>query len=140
MRMMQRVVLVLVLIVGFMIGITEGYQRRKIRLQEQWGIVQTERLLQKICNTGKCSYEECYLFHTALHQCGIDAKIRIEEYQREQDMEGRVYYHLISWEELKLYLLQEACYKFAEESVVCVQVQTENGWKIERWREIKDDF
>ena len=86
-------------------------------------MVQVERFASKVCGTGKVTYEEYILFYRALSHNGKRLEIRMEEYQREEDLEGKGYYSLVSNKELGAVLCEEKAYYFAKDSIVKIIVR-----------------
>ena len=134
MRVIQRyallfgIFLILVPFVGFL---SKEVTDCLVEKQEN---VYMERFVSKICRTGSITYEEYLLFHKALSQRGNQIEIRIDEYQREQDLEGKNYYPPVIWEELWKVLQVEKMYYFAEDSIVKVVV---NRWDMMDERQIR---
>ena len=134
MRVIQRYVLLfgifLILVPCFGVQSKEGLDY----LVEKQETVYMERFVSKICKTGRITYEEYLLFHKALSQSGNRIEIRITEYQREQDLEGKNYYPPVICEELMEVLQTEKMYYFAEDSIVKVVV---SRWNMMDERQIR---
>lgn len=122
MQIIQRVLLVaaVIMIIGW--GICFPCMEGMSKLQHQWELLQTERFLNQICRDKECSYEEYTLLHGALNYYGTDSTIEMEEYQKEQDMEGNNYYYGITWNEIREKLFAEGQYCFSEDSVIVLCV------------------
>ncbi len=120
----QRVLLVIVMI--FICGIAVSCHEQENKLQGQWETVQTERFLKKLCRTEYISREEYLQYTTALNYKGTASEIRIEEYQREWDAEGSLYYYLISWEEILRTLTEKGNYTFETGSVVKITISRQS--------------
>lgn len=139
MKIVQRMLLVFLVVLVFMGGTTWIYGKNKNRLQEQWGNIHAERLLQNICHTGYCTYEDYMVCFLAMSYCGMDSEIRIEEYRKEWDVDGKCYYYLISWEEIRGCFLEQSTYEFSGNSVIRIVVRGEDFPDIELWKERKND-
>ena len=119
----QRVVLLWVIIGLVLTGGCITYQKQKERRQGQWEAVQTERFIKKICKSGMLSLQEYMLYCNMWVSDGSSYEIKIEEYRKEQDIQGRCYYYLVTWEELKNTFRREEFCTFEEESVIRMEVR-----------------
>ena len=128
MQIAQRCILIfgMCIMVGFIATIF--FNERKNTLTKDWETVQTERFIDKICRTGKCSLEEYSLFVEALSCSGNKVGIRIEEYRTEQDLSKKRYYPMASWEEIKTFLSEEGRYVFSENSFVLLEITQRGRW------------
>ncbi len=107
------------------------YTERENKIIEDWETVQTERFLRKLCYTGECSLESYLLYYNSVVN-GLDTlDVRIEEYKKEQDLEGNIYYSRILWEEMKEMLWKNGRYCFDEDSIVLIEVY-QYGWITKR--------
>lgn len=122
MQTIQRSVLVCLVISVFVWGMAAVGREKEEKFYQQWEQVQVERFLSKLCRSGSCSYEEYEILYRALNYYGMDSKIQIEEYRREQDMERNVYYYLMSWEEIQEHLAEEGRYTFEQGSILRIVV------------------
>lgn len=122
MQIMHRVALVLMIVLVFSFGTMVAGQE-EIELQRQWEMIQTEKFLSKLCRTGQCTYEEYLSYYNGLNYFGMDSIIRLEEYQKEQDLDGKIYYYLVSWEELQTFFSKNSRYVFQQESIIRINVQ-----------------
>lgn len=129
-RTVQRGLLVLVL-VGFLVSGTLMVQQGNVeRMQKQWERHQVERFLGKICRTGCLSYIDCQKFLSSLNYTGMTSEITLEEYQREQDMKGKKYYYLISWEEMQKTMSEIEQCKVKNGSIIVLSInKSGRGWK-----------
>lgn len=123
MQIVQRALLIMTMIIVLMVGTIVICREKEEKLQKQWECVQTERFLGKICRNGSISLDEYMEYNTTLNHAGTVSKIRIEEYQREQDITGRNYYYLVSWEELQDCFMKEGACDFKTESVIKISVE-----------------
>lgn len=122
MQMMHRVTLVLIVVLVLLFG-SMVVSQEVIELQGQWEMIQTEKFLSKLCRTGQCTYEEYASYYNCLNYFGTETIIRMEEYQKEQDLDGKIYYYLVSWEEIRTFLLKKSSYMFQQESIIRITVQ-----------------
>ena len=67
MRIMQRVVMIVLLVVLFGMGRVFIVFVQEEKLMEQWEKMQTERFMVKLCRDGKCTYEDFLLYADALN-------------------------------------------------------------------------
>lgn len=129
MQNMQRILLVLAAVIALWFAISINYQEESGRLEEQWELQKTERFLTDICKKQKCSDEELWLYCSALARGTTSPEIRLEEYRREWDKSGTVYYYLISWEEISEKIMLNGGYSFEQGSVIKLTVITKNSMK-----------
>lgn len=108
--------------VGIVYGMDEAERQNEKRNQHQWEEICTERFLKELSQKGYCAYEDYLQFHEALNYYGVTSTIGLEEYRKEQDIEGKSYFYLISWDELREKLEQDRIYYFSEGSTVRIEV------------------
>lgn len=129
MQIAQRTCLITMLIVFFMSGASLLYGEKEDKLLQRWEQVQSEDFLKHLCRTGSCSLDEYLQFCQTLSKGGIEAEICVMEYQKERDAEKKVYYYLISWEEIRKQLLENGAYYFEEGNVLKVSVMQKSRTK-----------
>lgn len=122
MQIAQRCILIIGL--GIMLGFFASvfFEEKRNNLIKDWEAVQTERFINQICRTGKCSQEEYMIFLETLGCSGGNVGIQMEEYKTEQDLSKKRYYPLVSWEEIKEFLSEEGRYIFSENSIVLLKI------------------
>ena len=125
MQIAQRCILIIGL--GIMLGFFASvfFEEKRNNLIKDWEAVQTERFINQICRTGKCSQEEYIIFLETLGCSGGNVGIQMEEYKTEQDLSKKRYYPLVSWEEIKEFL--------SENSIVLLKI-TRQGQLTKRKR------
>ena len=123
MQMTQRSILLLVLILLLCFATQALYKEKEELVLSDWENIQTERFLNRLCRNGACSFEEYVRFYGALSISKQTLEIRIEEYKREQNLENKAYYSLISWEEIREIIKTDGNYRFADESIILIEVQ-----------------
>lgn len=122
MRIMQRLILILSLGVFFVFGMAWNNQRMAVKLQKQWENKNVDTMLKKICRTGMISLRDYVVLRESLASKITIAEIKVEEYQKEQDLDGNFFYYLITWQELGEWLLAEEQYFFQTDSVIKITV------------------
>lgn len=129
MQTVQRMLLVLLASVCLVTGITVVFEKKWEKRYSQWENLKTEQFLQQICRTGSVSLAEYTDYGIGLSLMGAGFEIQIEEYQREQDLDGKSYYYLVTWEEVKSRLQEDGRYVFQRESVLKLVVNRERFGK-----------
>ena len=122
MRSLQRIVLVSGIVVFLFLGTSVVYRQKEDVLWEQWEQVLAERILGKVCRTGKITWADYRQLLTGLENGGVTG-IEIEEYCREEDIHGKEYYYLVSWEEHKQEFRTEGYCLFEEGSIVEIRIR-----------------
>lgn len=99
MKSLQRICLAMILM--FLVLYSGFVQREQAeRFLKQWRHARTQRFVQNMCKKGCLTLEEYLDFSTEILTVS-DARICVEEYRAEWDGDGKKYYYLISWEEMK---------------------------------------
>ncbi len=129
MQVFQRMLLVIIIIVGLILSLMFPKLERAEKIAKQWETSQIERFVGKICRLGNCTYEEYLVCHRALNDTGNISGIEIEAYQKEKDMSGENYYYMTSWEEIREALYQKGKFTFSKESVVVINVKRKSKIK-----------
>lgn len=118
MQVLQRSFSVLLIVFFLTFAVTLVFEEKGTYGYNQWEKIQINRFLEHMSTKGKVSYQEYQLLYKALNKFGKNVEITIKEYQREEDVKGMVYWYLISWEEIKEFLLQKEEYTFQKNSVL----------------------
>ena len=122
MRIAQRVLIIVTAAVLVVFGISKTYREREERFREQWEKTQTELFMQRV-TANRCLSEEEYLHYmSSLNYKVTFSQIKAEEYQKEQDRKGNVYYYLVSWEEIQDCLCKDGNYIFEDNSVIRIEI------------------
>jgi len=121
MQIMQRMLLIAGLAVAIIWGNGVTYQEKNKKYLEQFEEIQVENFLQKICRTGILSYEELLVLNVSLNSHDV-VMCRLEEFQKEQNLEGRIYWYLISWDEVSEILEEQKFYIFQNGSIVRIEL------------------
>ncbi len=127
MQVLQRSFSILLTVFFLLFAITLVFEEKGKNGYEQWKDIQINRFLEQVSKEGKCSYEDYQLLHKALNKFGNNVKIEVKEYQKEIDRKGIVYWYLISWEEIKEWLLQKEEHTFQKNSVIELCITMKNG-------------
>ncbi len=134
MRIVQRALLIITVILFLTAGIAFVCKGKAEKLQQQWETIQAELFLEKLCRTGQLSLEEYNRYVSCLNRGGGSFEVTIEEHQKEQDKAGKVYYYLISWDELRQNLFYEDSLIFQQNSVVKMEiVRRSQGKKVRNY-------
>ena len=125
MQVLQRSFSVLLIVFFLTFAVTLVFEEKGTYGYNQWEKIQINRFLEHMSTKGKVSYQEYQLLYKALNKFGKNVEITIKEYQKEEDVKGMVYWYLISWEEIKEFLLQKEEYTFQKNSVLelCIIVK-----------------
>ena len=123
MRVSQRMVLIILLLVVYLGGISGMILQREAKLTAQWEALQTELFLRKLCESGEISYEDVLVYAGALEQHSSNFSIRLEELQREKDLDGNIYYYPVAWEELLEQMSEGEGYRLQEDSILTIIVE-----------------
>ena len=126
MRVLQRMVLIILLLVVYFGGRTVTVLQREAKLVSQWEALQTDLFLRRLCEVGQIFYEDVLLYVDSLEQRGGNLSVRLEELQREQDFEGNIYYYPVSWEELLEQMTMGKGYRLEEDSILVIIVERYN--------------
>ena len=129
MRIMQRVVMILLIMLLFISRISVMVLRQEEKVTEQWEELQAERFLKMLCEKEQILYEDIVLYTELLNRTGRDTELRVEEFRRETDLDGRIYYYRISWEELLGHLVSGEIYQIQKDSVLAITVKRYNKIK-----------
>lgn len=132
MQVIQRVFLIFISVLLFLFGWVGTCRKEERNLQKQWERIQANCFIKKVCEVGQCTYEDYMLFFEVLNYHGMDSVIQINEYRKECDMTGQVYYYLVSWEELKKDIFEENVCTFNEGSIIQIMVQRKSGAFLEQ--------
>ena len=125
MQVLQRSFSVLLTVFFLIFAVTLVFEEKEKYGYHQWEKIQVNRFLEEIKTEGKLKYQQYQLLYKALSKFGRNVEITIKEYQKEEDVKGTVYWYLISWEEIKEFLLQKEEYIFRKNSVLelCIIVK-----------------
>ena len=126
MRILQRMVLVFGVVMFMFVGMSVAFLQKKEKMQNQWEQVLGEKFLSKLCNTEKFTFIEYQQLLNGLEKGSSIIGIEIEEYRKEEDLQGNNYYYLVAWEELKTKLLSVGHCRFQKGSIVRLKIQWSN--------------
>lgn len=123
MNIAQRMIMVLVIIVFLVTGIDMVCKEKEEKIKIQWERMQTELFLQELCRNKYLGQNDYMIFAESLMHSKASSEISIEEYKKEQDLAGNIYYYFISWEELQESIWKEEGYFFEPGSVIRIKVE-----------------
>ena len=126
MQMIQRSFLVVAAAFCFvcMIGLLAGEKEKT--LQTAWEEQSTEQFINTIIQTQQCTYEEYIRYCDGMRVLNDHVLAELTEHQKERDRTGKVYWYLISWEEILDILQREGVYYFQSESALEVRIWLED--------------
>lgn len=126
----QRIWMGMILAVFSLWGVWFVSTENSEKVLKQWQEIQAERFMDKIAQTGSCTWEDIRTLHLALNTSKVTSWIRLEEYKKEMDNGEKTFYTLISWTEISEQLVEKS-YEFEKQSVVklCVSVKAKYGSK-----------
>ena len=122
MKIVQRLILILAVSVFCAFGMAWNNRQVTIKIQKQWENKNIDTMLKKICRTERISLQDDVVSWEELAFNSIIAEIKVEEYQKEQNLDGDSFYYLITWQELGECLLTEEQYFFRTDSVIKITV------------------
>ncbi len=91
-----------------------------------------EQFQQQLIRNGKISYQEYLAEYMELSSLLGLEKLQLAEYIKEYDSAGKIYYSLVTWEEIKEVLLREEEYCFEKESILEISVENRKGSRVLR--------
>jgi len=118
----QRTLLVTTVTVLFLSGIFFVYGYRAEKICEQWETLQTELFVEQAARTRKLTEEEYTSYVESLNYSGVRSEVRIEEYQKEEDVAGDIYFRLVSSEEIEEEFSNFGEIYFRPESIIKITV------------------
>ena len=127
MQALQRMLMIIMAAVIFLYLTEITLGDRQERLVSQWEGLYSERFINRICESGTCTYEEYQRYYTVMYQLYGKVSVFLNEYQREWDIGGKEYRFMLSWPEIKKYMSEEGEYCFKEESIIELIVQAEGA-------------
>ena len=95
--MMQRVFLIISVVI--ILGTSLVCVQKDKKLRGQWEQVLVENFLGNLCNTGKLTTMDYQKLYSGLVKSGSVIGIEIDEYRRETDINGNIFYYYVSWKE-----------------------------------------
>lgn len=122
--MMQRIFLVISVVI-FLGTSVVGIQKEK-NLLEQWEQALVENFLGNLCNTGKLTTTDYQKLYSGLVKSGTVIGIEIDEYRRETDINGNIYYYYVSWKEHEMKFHTEGYCMFNEGSIIRIKINRSN--------------
>lgn len=126
MRILQRVVLLIGTVMFVFLGVSVDFLQKEGKLRNQWETLIMEEFLRKLSVTEICTVADYQQLYTSL-ECGrVINGIEIEEYRKEEDMQGNRYYYLVSWKEREPELFTEGCCRFQNGSIVSIKIKRLN--------------
>ena len=122
MQIAQRILLI-VSVIGVVLVccmfVTKG---RAEKCTEQWETIRVEEFLQQVLRRQALSMEEYIFFLDNITYLDDTAKINLEVYQKEWDIEGNSYFFLILQEEIKKILEEEKRMELETGSIIKVEI------------------
>ena len=118
MQMLQRALGILLAIV--MIVLLPAWEKRQQveRMEREWKEILLQRFCEEICMGGVCTKESYLRYSDALQQGSKEYYLQIEEYQKEEGINGNRYWSNITWEEISAELFERGKYSFSGESAI----------------------
>lgn len=122
MHVAQRMLLTVTIIITTMLLIAVMNNNKEDRIMDQWERIRTEAFLQHIIRNQELSLNEYLHYAEAVKHLDGTTEVILEIYRKEWDMDGNVYYFLISQEEILDYLIKENSVFFKEQSIISVKI------------------
>lgn len=118
MQSLQRALGILLAIVMLVLLPAWEKKQQMERVESEWKEILLQRFCEEICIARACT-EESYLHYSeALQQGGKEYHLQIEEYRREEGVNGSGYWYNIAWEEIAAKIFEHGRYSFSDESAV----------------------
>lgn len=130
MQSLQRALGILLAIVMLVLLPAWEKNRQMERIEKEWKEVLLQRFCEEICIVGACTEESYLRYSEALQQGGEEYYLQIEEYQKEEGVNGNRYWHNITWEEISAELFGHGIYTFSGESAVQLLAVAQGGEKL----------
>lgn len=124
MQMLQRIFLVISVVI--MLGTSVVCVQKDKKIREQWEQVLVENFLGNLCNTGKLTTMDYQKLYSGLVKSGAVIGIEIDEYRRETDINGNVFYYYVSWKEREMKYFTEGYCMFNEGSIIRISINRSN--------------
>ena len=129
MHLAQRMLLTVMAAAVLLSGVYTVYGTKAEKMRKQWEIIQTERFMGKAVRSGEVTEEEFTRYVDSLNYFGVSTTVQIEEYQRAEDMEGKIYFRLVSAGECQKEIERDGILRFRDGSVVKITVFRTSGKK-----------
>lgn len=126
MQILQRIVLIAGTVLLFLLSVSAVSRQTKEKFREQREQILINRFLSKTSRTGYFSFTEYQQLCMGLKSDDIVVGIEIDEFRKEQDVNGKDYYYLVLWKDRTSDFLEEEYCWFRKESIICVRVKREN--------------
>ncbi|MBO5177216.1 MAG: hypothetical protein J6C07_07155 [Lachnospiraceae bacterium] len=124
MQMMQRVFLIISVVI--ILGTSLVCVQKDKKLRGQWEQVLVENFLGNLCNTGKLTTTDYQKLYSGLVKSGSVIGIEIDEYRRETDINGNIFYYYVSWKEHEMKFHTEGYCMFNEGSIIRINIYRSN--------------
>lgn len=101
MHIAQRMLLATTIMIVFLFGFFFIYGNKAEKLCGQWENLQTEQFMGQVNRLRKLTEDNYISYVASLNYSGVRSDVRIEIYQKEEDISGEIYYRLVSSEEIE---------------------------------------
>lgn len=122
MHILQRTILTWAVILVLLCGPLFIYKGRAENVITQWEVIKTEQFMEKAVRTGKITEDELSRYIKSLNYTGVRSEIRLEKYQKEEDLTGENYFRLIIAEDMQEEIENFEWIYFERGSIIVVNV------------------
>lgn len=130
MQIAQRILLVTAVAFIVATGCCVTWKDKEEKQSEQWERICVESFMQKIRRKREISLNEYIYFTDAIRRLDEGAGIEVEIYRKEWDIQGNLYYFLLTREETDKKLETDGKVKLEEGNIVRVTVQKDKRKKV----------
>jgi len=125
----QRTLLIIMIAMILLLGISEIHMEKSEKLKEQWETIQTEQFMRQVVRTGRLDKKEYIAYKESLNYSGVSTEVRIEEYQKEEDITGKIHFRLLSSQEIEREIFNSGEILFRAGSLIKITVFRNTGRK-----------
>ena len=122
MHVAQRAILTLTVVIVLLYGLLFAYGVKAEKAINQWENVKTEQFMEKVVRTGQITEKDFLQYANSLNYTGVCSNIRVEKYQREEDITGEDYFRMINSEEVQEEIINFEKIYFERGSIIKVIV------------------
>ena len=122
MHVVQRAILTLTVVIVLLYGLLFAYGVKAEKAINQWENVKTEQFMEKVVRTGQITEKDLLQYANSLNYTGVCSNIRVEKYQREEDITGEDYFRMITSEEVQEEIINFEKIYFERGSIIKVIV------------------
>ena len=140
MHVVQRAILTLNVVIVLLYGLLFAYGVKAEKAINQWENVKTEQFMEKVVRMVQITEKDLLQYANSLNYTGVCSNIRVEKYQREEDITGENYFRMITSEEIQEEIINSEMIYFERGSMIKVIVYRTFGKQNTRNMYVKTVF